>query len=367
MATIPASLDSGGGLMGRVAVALSCTQQEQAELERLSQSRGGQSRVAVRARIVLACLGGQRNDAVAVQTGQRANTVGRWRKRFAEQGLAGLDDKPRPGKPPKYGGAQLLGRILAQMELPPPPGTSAWDGGALAQALAVSNHAVWRVLRKQGIQLQRHRCWHVSTGPELAAKAVDVIGLYLHPPHRVLALGVDAKPSLHALQRARGYVQTSNSKVVEAMKNSHKRSGLVDLSAALEIAAGAIDGPAAQSRKRVDFASFITELLADQPAERVVHLIVDGAGRRESDDDWLLAHPQVMLHCMPRGTDWLALLGVWLDVFQGSSPRKADCAGGDRLMRAIQAFCAAHQEKAEAFVWRKRDPRRRNNLVDLSA
>lgn len=149
--------------------------------------------MAERARIVLACLRGKRNDEIAYEMGLRPNTVGQWRRRFAERGLAGLCDQPRPGKPAKYG-VGLRDRILAQLELPPPEGMASWDGGSLAMALSVSDDAVWRALRKEGIQLQRHRSWCVSTDPEFAAKAADVIGLYLNPPQNALVLSVDEKP-----------------------------------------------------------------------------------------------------------------------------------------------------------------------------
>ena len=155
--------------MARVAVALSCTAEVMAELERLSRSRSGDVRMAERARIVLACLQGKRNDEVASEIGVRPNTVGQWRRRFAANGMAGLRDAPRPGKPAKYGVA-LRDRILAQLALPPPAGMASWDGGSLALALSVPDDAVWRMLRKEGIQLQRHRPQCVSTDPEFAAK-----------------------------------------------------------------------------------------------------------------------------------------------------------------------------------------------------
>src|SRR3546814_8296343 len=101
--------------MARVAVALSCTAQVMAELERLSRSRSGEVRMAERARIVLACLRGKRNDEIADEMGLRPNTVGQWRRRFAQRGIAGLHDAPRSGKPPKYG-VELRDRILAQLE-----------------------------------------------------------------------------------------------------------------------------------------------------------------------------------------------------------------------------------------------------------
>jgi hypothetical protein len=143
--------------------------------------------------------------------------VGLWRKRFAARGIAGLHDQPRPGKTPKYGEALRL-RILRQLELPPPPGLAGWDGGTLSAALGVSDAAVWRVLRKEGIQLRRHRSWCVSTDPQFAAKAADIIGLYLDPPENALVLSVDEKPSIQALERATGYVLTSSGKIVQGLR-----------------------------------------------------------------------------------------------------------------------------------------------------
>jgi transposase len=195
--------------MTRVAVALSCSPEQRAELMNLARSRSEEARLVERAKIVLACLDGKRNDEVSREIGVRPNTVGLWRKRFAARGMAGLRDQPRPGKKPKYGEGLRL-RILRQLELSPPPGLAGWDGGTLAAALGVSDAAVWRVLRKEGIQLRRHRSWCVSTDPQFAAKAADIIGLYLNPPENALVLSVDEKPSIQALERATGYVQTSS-------------------------------------------------------------------------------------------------------------------------------------------------------------
>ena len=155
--------------MTRVAVALSCSAEQRTELMSLARSRTEQARLVERAEIILACLDGKRNDEVSRELGVRPNTVGVWRKRFAARGMAGLRDQPRPGKQPRYG-EELRRRVLRQLELPPPPGLAGWDGGTLAAALGVSDAAVWRVLRKDGIQLRRHRSWCVSTDPSLPRK-----------------------------------------------------------------------------------------------------------------------------------------------------------------------------------------------------
>src|SRR3546814_19461310 len=103
------------------------------------------------------------------------------------------------------------------------------------------------------------------TDPEFAAKAADVIGLYLNPPQNALVLSVDEKPSIQALERARGYVQTSSGKIVQGMKSTYKRHGTVTLFAALEVATGIIRGHTTQTNKRADFPAFMHALLAQQP------------------------------------------------------------------------------------------------------
>lgn len=353
--------------MARVAVALSCTAQVMAELERMSRSRSGEVRMAERARIVLACLQGKRNDEVARQVGVRPNTVGVWRRRFAERGIAGLRDEPRSGKPARYG-PELRDRILRQLESPPPAGMASWDGGSLAQALGASDDAVWRVLRKEGIQLQRHRSWCVSTDPEFAAKAADVIGLYLNPPENALVLSVDEKPSIQALERARGYVQTNSGKIVQGLKSTYKRHGTVNLFAALEVATGVIRGKTTQTKKRADFQAFMEEIVADQPADRQIHVILDNLNTHKKNEEWLSRHPNVTFHFTPTSASWLNQVEIWFGIFQRKTLNNASFGSVEQLTQAIHDFTAAYNENAAPFVWRKREVRGaqlRNTIVNL--
>lgn len=353
--------------MARVAVALSCTAQVMAELERMSRSRSGEVRMAERARIVLACLQGKRNDEVARQVGVRPNTVGVWRRRFAERGIAGLRDEPRSGKPARYG-PELRDRILRQLESPPPAGMASWDGGSLAQALGASDDAVWRVLRKEGIQLQRHRSWCVSTDPEFAAKAADVIGLYLNPPENALVLSVDEKPSIQALERARGYVQTNSGKIVQGLKSTYKRHGTVNLFAALEVATGVIRGKTTQTKKRADFQAFMEEVIAEQPADRQIHVILDNLNTHKKNEEWLSRHPNVTFHFTPTSASWLNQVEIWFGIFQRKTLNNASFGSVEQLTQAIHDFTAAYNENAAPFVWRKREVRGaqlRNTIVNL--
>jgi len=351
----------------RVAVALSCSAEQRTELMNLARSRSAEARLVERAKIILACLDGKRNDAVSRELGVRPNTVGLWRKRFAARGMAGLRDQPRPGKKPRYGAALRL-RILRQLELPPPPGLAGWDGGTLAAALGVSDAAVWRVLRKEGIQLRRHRSWCVSTDPQFAAKAADIIGLYLNPPEHALVLSVDEKPSIQALERATGYVQTSSGKIVQGLKSTYKRHGTVNLFAALEVATGVVRGKTTQTKKRVDFQAFISEIIADQPSDRQIHVILDNYCTHKKNETWLAAHPNVTFHFTPTSASWLNQVEIWFGIFTRKALSGASFRSAEQLKQAIHDFTAAYNQRAAPFVWRKREVKGsqlRHTIVNL--
>jgi transposase len=136
--------------MSRVAAKVTCNDEDRKELERLSASRKTSARLVERAKIVLGCLAGERNDQIAARMKLHVVTVATWRKRFVERGLRGLHNRARSGKPPVHVPDQLRARVLSQLEKPVPRGLSGWDGVSLAQALGVSDDAVWRILKKEG-------------------------------------------------------------------------------------------------------------------------------------------------------------------------------------------------------------------------
>jgi transposase len=353
--------------MSRVAVALSCDSTVMNELKRLGNSRTDEARMVERARIILGCLAGKRNDIVAGELGLRANTVGLWRKRFADKGLAGLSDCARPGKPPTYA-PDLKQRILEQLEKPAPAGQATWDGVALAKALDVSDDAVWRILRKEGIQLRRLRSWCVSTDPEFAVKAADIIGLYLNPPDHALVICVDEKPSIQALRRKTGYVQTSSGKVVRGMQSTYKREGTINLFAALNVATGVVQSKTTTTKKRVDFQAFMDELVIDVSHDQQIHVILDNYSTHKKNHDWLAKHPNVYFHFTPTSASWLNQIEIWFGILSRKALSGASFNSVADLIQAIEAFVKVHNENAAPFVWRKREVKGaqlRNTIVNL--
>jgi transposase len=239
-----------------------------------------------RAQIILGCLEGKPVKEVARSCRIRPNTVIKWRQRFTQGGLAGLRDAPRAGPKLVYG-ADFRNRVLALLEQPPPSGQACWDGPAVAAALHGSVHAVWRILRQEGICLQRQRSWCVSTDKEFAAKAADIVGLYLNPPEKALVISVDEKPSIQALERKTGYVETDNGKIVRAYKSTYKRHGTLNLFAALKVATGEVKTAITQLKKREQFLQFMDQVVADCPVGQELHVILDNYCTHKKCDAWL--------------------------------------------------------------------------------
>jgi transposase len=323
--------------------------------------------MALRANIILGCLAGESVSQIARRLKVRPNTVIDRRRRFATEGLQSLQDHPRSGKPVHYDAA-FRERVLRLLETPPPPGQACWDGGAVAAALGASVHAVWRLLRKEGICLSRQRSWCVSTDPEFSTKAADVVGLYLSPPENALVLSVDEKPGIQALERATGYVQTDNGKIVRGFKSNYKRHGTLNLFAALEVATGAIHGKTTTLKRRVEFLQFMDEVVEELPQGKEIHVILDNYCIHKKNDTWLAAHPNVFFHFTPTSASWLNQVEIWFGIFTRKALRGASFRNAEELRQAIEAYIAAYGPTAKPFVWRKREVKGtqlRNTIVNL--
>src|ERR1700682_810371 len=354
--------------MPRHAPELECSVEDKASLVALAKSRTAEAHAVERARIILACLEGKEIQQVARERGVSLATVSKWRQRFSLWGLRGLHDQPRPGKPIRYDAA-FRKRVLATLEEPPPPGMSHWDGPTVAEKLGASVHAVWRVLRREGIYLQRLRTWCVSTDPEFAPKAAEVVGLYLNPPLNALVLRVDEKPSIQALQRPSGYVETDSGAVVRAMKSTYKRNGTLNLFAALEIATGQVYTQTTEQKKREDFRRFLDTVVAELPADKEIHVILDNYCTHKRNDDWLDKYDgRVHFHFTPTSASWLNQIEIWFGLLTRKALRGASFASKDQLRSAIEAFVARTNEHPKPFHWRKREVKGsqlRNTIINL--
>lgn len=240
-----------------VAACIELTPAERKTLVQWRQAASGEHRLVERARIILLASDGLGTRAIARQLQTRPARVSKWRQRFLLHRLGGLADRPRTGKPARYG-VDSEKRILTQLDQPPPSGHSQWSGPLLARALpTISDDQIWRVLRNHKIQLQRRRSWCISTDPEFAAKAADVVGLYLNPPENAVVLCVDEKPQIQILERAQGWIRLPDGRALNGFNQCYKRHGTTTLFAALEVASGEVQVGHYHRRRRREFSASV--------------------------------------------------------------------------------------------------------------
>src|SRR5712672_1279440 len=305
-----------------------------------------------RARIVLLAAAGRSTRSIAKEVGVQPRIVSLWRHRYADHGLEGLKDKPRPGKQPIYTKATDK-RILKLLDKPPPAGFARWTGPLLAGALGdVDVQYVWRFLRNSKIDLAARKSWCESNDPNFTAKAADVVGLYVAPPAKAIVLCVDEKPSIQALERAQGYLKLPNGRTLTGHSHDYKRHGTTTLFAAFEVATGKVTGAHKKRRRRKEFLAFMDEVVATYPKTRL-EVILDNLNTHKKNEEWLARHPLVTFHYTPTRASWLNQVEGWFSILQGQSLTGASFTSVEQLKKHIDAFIESYNEDAEPFVWTK--------------
>ena len=285
--------------MSKKAALITLTDEERNELESWVRKGTMEQRIVQRARIVLASATGRMTKDIALMLKMRAATVSQWRNRFFRNRLDGLEDAPRAGKTAKYNG-ETEKRILDKLDTPPPKGYATWTGLLLAQSLGdVSPHHIWRVLKRHGIHLQRRHSWCVSTDPEFARKAADIVGLYLNPPENAVVISIDEKPAIQVLERAQGWLRLPDGQAFRGFSHEYKRHGTTTLFAALEVATGMVRVGHYLRRRRREFLDFMNQVVAQYP-DRELHVILDNLStHKPKHDRWLGKHPLIHFHYTP--------------------------------------------------------------------
>jgi len=346
---------------------IQCCESDFQKVHALANSRTAEARIVERAKMITGLLKGTKVKDIAAQLGVRQNTVIDWRKRFEVEGINGLYDKPRSGKPPRYTD-DFRNQVLKVLEESPPNGLSSWDGPSVAKRINASAHAVWRVLRKEGICLQRQRSWCVSTDPDFAPKAADIVGLYLNPPVNALVLSIDEKPSMQALERKTGYVLTNSGKVVRGFKSTYKRHGTLNLFAALNVTKGVITAKTTEQKKRVDFLAFMDDIVAEVPQDKEIHAILDNYCIHKKCDEWLAKHPNVTFHFTPTSASWLNQVEIWFGILGRKVLKGASHKSKEELRHSVESYVNSYNETARPFKWRKREVKGaqlKNTIVNL--
>jgi transposase len=330
--------------------------------------------LAERAKIVILSSFGWTDTDIAKALSMHRNTAMKWRKRYQANGIEGLLDAPRSGRPRKYDHGKVRTDILDVLGKKPPDHHQRWYGTTVAQNLEISRDIVWRILRRNFISLGRKRSWRVSKDPEFAEKCAKIIWLYMNrDPNRVV-VSFDEKTSIQALERATGYAFDSNGILIRGESDRYIRHGTANLLAGLEVHTGVVRHGFFEKKRRVEFKEFMDRLVeeipgAGDPDSGVgVDVILDNLSTHKGCGDWLAAHPNVAFHFTPTGASWMNLVEVFFGKLTRFRLEGASFASVAELRDAIDAYVRYHNETPKPYRWRKREVKGtqlRNSLTNF--
>lgn len=338
--------------MSAPAAALSLSDGERETLERLARAQSVPHRQVLQSRVLLMAADGVANAVIADEVGVTAVTVRAWRKRFGEEGLAGLE-KIRQGRGRKPSiSEETVAEIVRLTTTTTPPGSTHWSCRTMANRVGVSSATVQRIWSDLGLQPHRVNTFKVSNDPKFEDKLIDVVGLYFNPPEKAIVLCMDEKSQIQALDRTQASLPMVPGRA-GTMTHDYKRNGTTTLFAALDVLTGAVIGQCLPRHRHTEFIRFLNTIDREVPAGLQVHLILDNYSTHKhfEVDRWLQRHKRFHLHFTPTSSSWLNQVERWFRDLTDKNLRRGIFASVTDLIASIEEYLNAHNADPKPYVW----------------
>jgi putative transposase len=336
---------------GRPKTPIFLTEEEQQQLQALAGSRSLPNGLVTRARIILMAAEGHTNQAIAQTIGLSMQAVCKWRKRYTVQGLAGLHDELRPGRPRSISDEEVATLVRKTLQTKPKDGTH-WTIRSIAKDAQLSRPAVHRIWKAFGLQPHRQRHFKLSTDPFFVEKVRDIVGLYLNPPDKAMVLCVDEKSQIQALNRTQPLLPMGLG-YAEGVTHDYVRQGTTTLFAALDIATGQVLTRCKARHRHQEYLDFLKHVDANVPQNLDMHLVVDNYATHKHPPvkRWLAARPRYHVHYTPTYASWLNQVEIWFHLITQKAIRRGTFRSVRDLVRKIEAFVQNHNKATRPFVW----------------
>lgn len=339
--------------VGRPVSKITLSDEERSKLVDLARRRKTSQAVALRAQIVLACAEGLNNGQVAKKFQLSLPTVGKWRRRFAQDRLAGMADAPRPGQPRKITDAKVEEVVTRTLESVPKDATQ-WSTRSMAKASGLTQNAILRIWRAFGLKPHLERTFKLSTDPFFVEKVRDVVGLYLNPPEetRAVVLCIDEKSQVQALERTQPLLPLRPGQP-QRRTHDYERHGTTSLFAALNIATGKIIGQCHRRHRHQEFLRFLNRIDSQVPTELEIHLVLDNYATHKTPKvaAWFKKRPRYHLHFTPTSASWLNQIERWFAKITEQRLRRSAFLCVADLERAIENYIATNNAEPKPFTW----------------
>ena len=337
--------------MPRPAIAIVLDDRQRSDLTSLARSRTLPHQLVQRAQIVLACAAGESGTAIARRLDVNRNTVGKWRRRYAEHGIEGLHDELRPGRPRTHDDERVAEIINAALQTRPAQQTQ-WSVRAMEEHTGVSKSTVQRWFDLFGVQPHRQRTFRLSNDPFFVEKVRDIVGLYLDPPDKALVLCVDEKTQIQALERHQPVLPMGLGHA-QGVSHGYVRHGTTTLFAALDIATGEVKTQCRQRHRHQDYLAFLRHIDESVPENLDVHLVVDNYAthKHAKVKAWLARRPRYHVHYTPTYASWLNQVERWFGIITQQAIRRGSFSSVPQLRKRIGEFVDNYNRNCRPFSW----------------
>ncbi len=340
-------------MAGRPIQTLYLSEPDQQELERWLRRRQMPAAEQTRARIILLSAKGLSGAEVGKQTGVSVQTVSKWRNRYAQEGIDGLTDAPRSGRPRTISDekvAEVIGKTLQSK----PMSATHWSTTLMAKETQLNPMAISRIWRAFGLKPHRLDTFKLSTDRHFVDKVHDIVGLYMSPPDKALVLCVDEKSQIQALNRTQpslpldfGYNATRT--------HDYTRHGTTTLFAALDVATGEVIGKLQQRHRAKEFLAFLNEIDKSVPAGMDIHIIMDNYGTHKTEKvrGWFSARPRYHIHFTPTSASWINLVERFFSLLSERWIKRSSHYSTKDLEASIKEYLEIYNKNPKPFIWRK--------------
>ena len=322
------------------------------QLEKVRRTRTAKASAVQRAEMILLAAEGVSNAEIARRLRCRPQVVGKWRTRFAAEGVAGLEDRPRSGRPVTQTEREIKKVVMTACGQPR-QGLSRWSVRTLARHLDLPHARVQRILQAHDLHPHRLRTFTFSPDPQFEEKLLEVVALYVNPPQKAVVLCMDEKTGIQALDRTQPMLPLQ-AKKPRAWTNEYVRHGTRTVLASLEIKTGKVLAHVKQTRTSVDFLSFMDEVAGAYPKERLC-VILDNLNthKNEAARAWLTQHPRVTFHYTPTHASWTNLVECFFSILTRQALTQSVQRSKKDLKDFLIRYLKKYSENPTPFTWTK--------------
>lgn len=323
---------------GRPKKSFRISKSEREILERYIRRGTISQNLANRARICLLCSDDIPNAEIAQRVGVNAKTVGKWRKRFINNGVQALTDDYRPGTPRKVTD-EIVEQVVVKTLETKPKGATHWSTRDMAANVGLSQKTVSRIWQTFGLKPHLSETYQLSTDPLFIEKVRDVVGLYISPPDNALVLCVDEKSQIQALNRTQPLLPLRSGQAERATPE-YQRNGTTTLFAALDRVSGKVIGKCYPRHRAEEFRKFLNVIRKNVPADMDIHIICDNYSTHSAPTikRWLARNPRFHIHFTPTHSSWLNQVETWFSILTEKQIKRGTHHSVTELQAAINEF-----------------------------